>query len=647
MGSAPAKTLDRIRFGEDFELDALAGELRRSGRLLKLERIPTDLLLFFVERPGQLISRDEIIARVWGKDVFVDTDSSINAAIRKIRQVLKDDPVEPKFVQTITGRGYRFIAPVMGNEFPAVQEESLSVAQGIENLGGTRSTASRPPIARRWAIAAVGGIALIAVLALCYQRPGSRVLASRNSGRVVLAVLPFENLTGDTSQDYFSDGMTEEMISQLGRTNPSDLGVIGRTSVMLYKNNPKNLTQVGHELGAQYVLEGSVRRDLTKVRITAQLIQIRDQTHLWSREYDRELNGILALEGEIAAEIADEIELTLGQNGKRTETPQQTSLSAQQYDAYDLYLKGQYFWNKRTVDGFRQAIQYFQQAIEKDPTYARAYAGLADCYSLLGGYSLGLQTEFMPKARVAALRALEIDPGLAEAHTALALVVQNYDWDWQTAEKEYQRAIQLDSNYPTAHHWYAEHLALRGRFEEALRESERARQLDPLSLIIAADNGAILYFSRQYDRAIAQFNAVLEMQPGFPRATLAVNAYAQKGSFGEALAQIEKQSRLVGYGPWSWSEEAYVHGRAGQQAQARLALEKLQKFYRQQSTDPVAIVWAYIGMNQKDQALSWLQKGYAQHSSALTTLKVEPGYDPLRSDLRFQDLMRKVGLATP
>jgi TolB-like protein/Tfp pilus assembly protein PilF len=459
----------------------------------------------------------------------------------------------------------------------------------------------------------------------------------------MLAVLPFENLTGDAGQDYFSDGLTEEMIAQLGRLDPQRLGVIARTSVMHYKHSQVQMVQIGRELGVQYVLEGSVRRDSDKVRISAQLIQTKDQTHLWARQYDREQINLLALQGEIAQEIANEIQLTIG-DPKRIDSAHQPSLSPEAYEAYDLYLKGRYFWNKRTTQGFQHAIEYFQQAIAKDPTYARAHAGLADSYALMSGYSLAPQNEFMPKARAAAQRAVELDDRLAEAHTSLALVTENYDWDWQNAEKEYRRAIQLDPNYATAHHWYAEYLAYQGRFDEAFAEIERARQLDPLSLIIATDNGAILYFSRQYDRAIEQFRAVLDMEPNFPRAHLLVFAYVQKGLFPDALADIEKWRRIDD-APGIWSVQAYVYGRSGQRVEARRALEKLQQLNRRQRMDPAAIALAYVGMDNKDEAFAWLQKTYSEHSNALTALKVDPIYDPLRSDPRFQELLRRVGLA--
>jgi len=341
--------------------------------------------------------------------------------------------------------------------------------------------------------------------------------------------------------------------------------------------------------------------------------------------------------------VADEVRLTLGDH-KRTGAAQPPPLTPQAYEAYDLYLKGRYFWNRRTREGFQQAIECFQQAIAKDPNYAQAYAGLADSYALLSGYSLTPQTESMPRARAAALKALALDDGLAEAHTSFALITENYDWDWPTAEKEYRRAIELNPNYATAHQWYAEYLTWQGRFEEAFAENERARQLDPLSLIIAADHAAILFYARQYDRAIVQFRDVLEMEPTFSRAHLIVSAYVEKGQFADALVEIGKFG-APDSGPEKWSFLANVYGRAGQPAEARHALEKLQQVYRHQHVGPDPILWAYIGMGDRDQAFLWFEKAYADHSNVLTSLRVNPALDSLRGDARFEDLMRRVRLA--
>ena len=638
MVSGPVRIQGTIHFGEDFELDLRAYELRRAERSVKLERIPMEVLQFLIEHRNELVTREQIVERIWGKDVFLDTDNSINGAIRKIRQALRDDPEQPRFVQTVVGQGYRFIASVAEerlspltepDQVPGIPTAPQGDAEPEPQPHGTR--------AMLWLAPSIVALALV-LTAGWLVRSRSKTTQSPPA-RVMLAVLPFQNLTGDPSQEYFSDGLTEEMITQLGNLDPQRLGVIARTSVMHYKTTQAPLDQVGRELGVQYVIEGSVRRDAGNVRVTAQLIQTKDQTHIWSRQYDRELKALLTLQGEIAREIADEIQLTFGDH-----KPAAPTLSPLQYEAYDLYLKGQYFLNKRTVGDLEEAIAYFQAAVAKNPNDARAYAGMADSYSLLSGYSSRPQGEFVAKARVAALKALEIDDHLPEAHAALALIVQNNDWDWQTAEKEFRRAMELNPNYATAHHWYAEHLMWRGRFDEALQESEKARQLDPLSLIIAADNGAILYFSRRYDRAIDKFRSVLEVDPAFPRAQMIQHAFVEKGMFAEARADLEKQ-RASTPTAWYWCNLTYIYGRSGQTAQAQSALHRLLQEYKRRPVDTRMIAAAYAGIGDKEQTLAWLEKAYAQHSNELVGVKIDPAYDPLRSDPRFQDLIRRVGLA--
>jgi len=634
--SGPSVLSDPIRFGEDFEFDPRSQKLRRDGRVLKLERIPAEILLLLIENGGGLVAREQIIERIWGPGVFLDTDNSINGAIRKIRQVLKDDAEEPKFIQTVTGRGYRFIAPLVLSE-PATRVETSSVGQPQTAIALPQSTANS------WKYFLFAGLAvlLVAAAAAYFLSPRLRSRLRGAEQRSMLAVLPFENLTGDAGQEYFSDGLTEEMISQLGNLDPAHLGVIARTSVMHYKHTQEPLQQIGKELGVNYVIEGSVRRNSGTVRVTAQLIQVSDQSHMWAREYDRNLSDLLALQGEIAQEIADEIQLTLGD--KHIEVHRET-LTPQAYQAYDLYLRGRFFWSKRTVPGFQQAIDYFQQAIAKDPRDARSYAGLADSYALIGGYGVMPQTETMPKARAAALRALELNPELAEAHTSLALITENFDFDWETAEREYRRAIALNPNYATAHQWYAECLSFQGRFDEALAESERARQLDPLSLIIASDKGMILYYARRYDEAIEQFREVHELDPTFERAFMIVGAYVEKGQFAEALATLDKTAQPVP-GAWELSWRTYVYARSGQRALAQESLAKLQQIYGRAHLGPDAMLWAHLGMGDRDESFTWLEKSFADHSNALTTLKVAPAFDFLRSDPRFQQLLRRAHLA--
>ena len=650
----PVKTC-KYRFGP-FELRTQTRELYKHGVKLKLRPQAYQVLAVLLERAGDAVTREELLKRVWPSDTFVDFEHGLNTAIKELRGALSDSATEPRYIETLPKLGYRVIAPVEGVAGAAGVSDEESTAKLVP--GADRSSGDQAELAvaggswqvnRRkwqWVAAAVIGAAVIAgsLAMLKRSRAGRSAQIADARGRMMLAVLPFENMTGEEGQEYFSDGLTEEMIAQLGRLDPQKFGVIARTSVMHYKHTSEKMDQIGRELGVQYVLEGSVRRDSGKVRINAQLIEVGGQTHLWSQEYDRELTNLLAVQAEIAQEISDEIQLTLG--GPKVSAPAHpASLTPQAYQAYDLYLKGLFFLNKRTVTGFQQAIDYFQQAIAEDPNYAPAYAGLANSYTLLTGYGLAPASHYMTKARAAALRALELDETLPEAHSALALIVENYDWDWNAAEKQYRRAIGLNPNYATAHQWYAEHLTWRGRFDEALRESEIARGLDPLSLIIAADQAEIFYYSRKYERAIERFKAVLEMDENFPRAHMVLYSYVANGQYQEALLDMEKWGPISGDGPGVWEAQAFAEGRSGNLEKARDALRKLTEANKKEELDPGVFVFANLGVGDNEQAIAWLQKGYEKHSNVLTTLKVEPAFDPLRGDARFQELQRRVGLA--
>ncbi len=626
------------RFGV-FQANLAARELRKHGVRIRLPGQPFCILSMLLEKPGEVVTREEMRQRLWSSDTFVDFEHSLNSAIKKLRAALGDTPENSRYIETVPRMGYRFIAPVeeISAADTTVDAAEVNVPTSVKEVKET----PRPT----W-LASVGiAVCLLAALGAYVLWSNSKPRPQPLSRRLMLAVLPFENLTGDAGQDYFSDGLTEEMIAQLGHLDPEHLGVIARTSIMHYKHRQEQLQQIGRDLAVQYVLEGSVRRDSGKVRITAQLVQMKEQMPVWSRQYDRELSGLLALQGEIAQEIADEIQPILGSDHKLIAADRKSSASPSSYEAYDLYLKGRYFWNKRTKDGFQQAAEYFQQAIAKDPNYARAYAGLADTFGLMSTWLLVPQNEFMPKARDAALKALRIDASIAEAHASLALVAEHYDYDWQTAEKEFKQAIQLDPGYGTAHQWYAECLSFQGRFDEALAESERARQLDPLSVIIARDHGTILYFSRQYDRAIEQFRAVRQMDPDFPRSGGFIEAYVQREQFADALAELDKP-RTYGSAVWYWSYLAYVCGHSGQRAQAQRALARLELLARRSPSDlTLPLLVAYVGTDRKDETIALLQKAYSEHSGVLVTIKVDPHYDPLRGDPRFQDLLRRVGLA--
>jgi TolB-like protein/DNA-binding winged helix-turn-helix (wHTH) protein/Tfp pilus assembly protein PilF len=636
------------QFGE-FTLDAQNRLLKRAGTAASMTPKAFDTLLLLVQNAGKIVTKDELMKAVW-PDSFVE-ESNLTQTIFMVRKVLEETS-DRRYILTVQGQGYRFLlpvtealdeaqdrgAPLVGSSQPAAANE-MSVAQ-TERASGPRKVKGRRAAAFTGLVIALGLIVSFAIL-----QWRARHTAAEPAGKIMLAVLPFENFTGDPGQDYFSDGLTEEMISQLGDLDPSHIGVIARTSVMHYKHSQESIPQIGKELGVQYVIEGSVRRDTERVRITAQLIQVKDQSHVWAREYDRDLGHLLELQGEIAREVAGEIESSLGGRG-RTEAASRGAEQAsgtKSYEAYDLYLKGRYFWNKRSVEGFRQAAVYFQQAIAKDPNYAGAYAGLADTYSLMSTWYSGPQNELMPKARAAALRALELDEGLAEAHASLALIKENYDYDWQGAEKEFKLAIELNPQYATAHQWYAEFLSWQGRFDEAFRESALAQQLDPLSLIIATDHATILYYSRQYESALEQCRSVLELDPSFDHAQLTmIPSYIQLGQLDEATKELNRWA-AHGENPWQWGWQAAIYGRGGRDAESRKALVKLSKIGSRPDRYALLLL-AYSGTGQNERVLELLEKAYAEHSNAVVSIKVDPIYDPVRKEPRFQDLLRKLGL---
>jgi TolB-like protein/DNA-binding winged helix-turn-helix (wHTH) protein/Tfp pilus assembly protein PilF len=631
-------------FGE-FRLDAQSRVLRRGGTVVLLTPKAFDVLLLLVQNAGKIVTKDELMKAVW-QDSFVE-ESNLTQTIFMVRKAL-DDTTDRRYILTVQGQGYRFLVPVTGADKNGPEPESpvaVPDARGVPEI----QSPSHPRPARDWRspVIASAAVALVLLVAATLWVWRSRHGTSEQPARTMLAVLPFENFTGDAGQEYFSDGLTEEMISQLGDLDPVHLGVIARTSVMHYKHSQESIPQIGKDLGVQYVIEGSVRRDSGRVRITAQLIQVKDQSHLWAQEYDRDLSHLLELQAEIAREVANEIEFSL--SGRRpidaarevaTPVP-----GAKAYEAYDLYLKGRYFWNKRTPEGFRQAADYFQEAIDKDPNYGRAYAGLADTFTLMSTWFVGSQNELMPKARTAALRALELDESLAEAHASLALIRENYDYDWPGSEKEFRRAIQLDPQYATGHQWYAEFLSWQGRFEEAFAESERARQLDPLSLIIASDYGWILYDSRQFDKAVKQSQSVLELDPNFDHArALIIPSYFQLGRSDEAVDLINRWADRE-QGPWTLAWKVAVYSRSGYAEEARRAVAKLEQISRLRTDRTPTLLLGYLNAGEKDRAIELLQRAYSEHSNVIVQIKVDAMYDPIQSDPRFRDLLQRIKLS--
>lgn len=638
----------KMRFGGSFELRIKAKELYRDGIRLKLRPQPFRVLQILVENAGEVVSREEFQKQLWPSDTFVDFEHGLNSSVKNLRAVLGDSVQDPRYIETIPKIGYRFITVVekidddSGTHLTLRTESPLEGSTAPSGLPDPGVAAGRRP-SRRWIAGAALSLTILVVLSGAFWWPRSRIPSPTLPARIMLAVLPFENLTGDPNQEYVTDGLTEEIISRLGQADPAKVAVIGRTSVMQYKHSDQQVQSVAQKLGAQYVLKGTLRRDAENVRITTNLIRVSDRIAVWSQEYQRSSGSLNEIQQEIAVETADAIFLALGEQKHAESARPPLGNTPNQSDAYLHYLKGRYFWNRRNEQGFELAIREFQSAIDKQPAYAQAYAGLADSYNLSASYGFVSPTTFMPKARAAALRAIELDESLAEAHTSLASITQNYDWDWSTAEKEYRRAIELNPNYATAHHWYAECLALQGRFDEAFAEIGKARELDPLSLIIAADYGAILYFSRQYGAAIQQFHTVLEMDPDFSRAQMIIYAYVEEGRFPEAVQVIDrwKQDKSA---PWGWPMSAYIYGRWGKQSETQQALLETTKLSRTKRVEPTSLLLLNIGLGKKSEALDWLEKACAEHTPNINAIKVDPTYDPLRNEPRFHAVLKQIHL---
>src|SRR5262249_13265952 len=434
----------RVRF-DPFELDAPAGELRKNGVRLKLQEQPFQVLVTLLERPGEIVSREELRRRLWPSDTFVDFDHSLNTVVNRLRDCLSDVAERPRFIETVPRRGYRFIGRVDPIEQPAGTTPVTPLPARLARASFGISRGGRIALA---AAATIGGVGWMAVRGI---RPGA---VARQPHRVMLAVLPLDDLSRDGQGSYFADGLTEDIITELGGLEPQRLGVIARTSVMSFKSTSKGIAEIGRELGVEYVLEGSVRRTANRIRVSAQLIQVRDQTHLWAKSFDRDARDILALQGDVARAVAADVAVNLSPPARESQRAPQTV----DPEALDLYLRGRETWNKRTEQDVRASIPLFQAAIEKSPGYARAYAGLADAYIVLSAWSIGVMApaEGYSKARAAATKALELDGRLAEAQTSLAGITSFYDWSADQALKEFRRALELNPSYATTHHWYAE-----------------------------------------------------------------------------------------------------------------------------------------------------------------------------------------------
>lgn len=624
----------RLRFSV-FEVDLRERELHKHGMRIRLQEQPFRVLAMLLEHPGEVVGREELQMELWPADTFVDFDHGLNKAINKIRDALGDSAESPRFVETVARRGYRFLAEVKAVE-PGTSAERQAKETGVQQYA--TETTARPGNVRSaaWKSAWKLGFAvalLVLILAVWAIYPRKHASAAIRS----LAVLPMVNLSGDASQEYFTDGMTDELITDLGQI--SALRVISRTSVMPYKGARKPLPQIARELGVDAIVEGSVLRSGGQVRITAQLIEAAADKHLWAHSYEGDLSDTLALQNQVARTIAEQIRINLN-------AQEQAALKKSRVvnpEAYEAYLKGRYFWNKRTGEGLKKAVEYFNAAIAKDPSYAQAYAGLADSFALLGSSDVLDPRDAYLKAKAAASKAIELDNSLGEAHTSLAFCLGDFEWNWDAAEKEYQRAIALNPGYATAHQWYAMQLRALGRFGEALAEIRKAENLDPLSLIISADVADVLFAGHRYDESVQQSRKAIELDPDFAIAHYELGqALAQQRMFSSAIEELEKANRLSGGDAICTADLAYAYAASGNLAEARKLLDELRKQSDKRFSYPADEALIYAGLNDNDRAMTLLEGAYNDHFDAQVLRS--PAFDSLRAQPRFQKLLRRMGI---
>ena len=692
-----------VRFGS-FEADLHTRELRKHGLKLKVQEQPFQVLAMLLARPGELVTREEIRSRLWPQDTFIDFDHGLNAAVRRLRDALNDDAETPRFVETLPRRGYRFIAPVENLGFEkagqpeAARRTSPSVPIRATGAGASpsekvaldkvmdrgRETDSMrvtitttpaaavgepgispivtsqivPPTASTWQqlvlpsaeearapkrvrvlLAAIVMLALIAAAFVAYQ------IGSRRAKQPTirsLAVLPLQNLSGDPAQQYLADGITEELIGRL--SDIRHLRVISHTSVMRFKSTQLSTPEIAKMLGVDSVVEGSVMRDGSRIRVHAQLIRAASDEHFWSESYDRELRDVLAMDADVAQAIARKVEVTItGEEHKRLAAVRSVSP-----EVYENYLKGKFALDRgNNKSDLEESIAYFNEAIRKDPRYAPSYLGLANAYSDLGTVFMGgIAQQERPRAELAARKALELDPELAEAHVVMAGIAET-QWHWAEAESEYHRALDLRPNDAAAHSAFAWWLDCQGRTEEALTMSRRARALDPLA-ISGAHLAWHLFFARHYDQAIQELHSALAVKPddafalwilGF---ALIANHHPQ-----EAIPVLKKGVSLSNNSPALIGLLVNTNAQAGRRANALRLLGELKRRKKTEYVPAAAFVLAYLGLGDYDQAFFWLELAYKEQSYILLLLKVFPFFDPIRNDPRFIDLLHRVGLDQP
>jgi TolB-like protein/Tfp pilus assembly protein PilF len=573
-----------VRFGE-FEIDSDACELRKSGSAVKLQPQPLKVLLLLAQRSGDVLTRAEIESAIWGDQVHVDFIGGLNFCIKQIRVALQDHAAHPRYVETLPRQGYRFVAKVERQQY-----------------------------------------------------------RTRSDERIMLAVLPFGNLTGQEDQEYFTDGMTEELIAQLSRLHPKRLGIIAFTSARQYRNTSKSIEQIGSELGVSYILEGSVRRAGNRVRIAAQLVEVSDQCDLWAEAYNRTLDDVITIQTDVAQSVAQSLMLELLPD-HRAELVRASTVDPA---AYEAYLKGRFYWNKRTRDGFLKALKHFQIVIDRAPNYAPGYVGIADVYKLAALYGVLPPKEAFDQSRTAITKALELDNRLAAAHTSLAYGKVLYEWDFSGAEKSFKHALDLDPNHVPGHYWYALLLVAMRRFDEAMGEIGLAMELDPLSLVVRCNKGQVLYFARRYDEAASQLRDAIEMDGEFPLARyLLGRVYLQTREYAAAAAQFENARKATNGHSAATAGLVVALANLGHRNEGKKLLQELERLANTTEGIRYYLAIAWLGFGDMDRALRNLQKACDEYSVSVSNMDVDPALDSLRKAPAFAKLLKRVGLKSP
>lgn len=608
-----------------FCLDPVKRRLLRDGEAVRLTPKAFETLLALVQERGKTIEKDELLNKVWA-GVAVE-ENNLNQSITALRKSLGDSRQDSRYIATIPGVGYRFVADV--KEVNGSASESATAATATTEV-------TRPTHARAWRYALVLVPVVLAVVIFAWLTREKPPVAVSS-----IMVLPLENLSGDPSQEYFADGITDALIGDLAQIG--SLQVISRTSSMHYKGTKKSLPAIAAEMKVDAIVEGTVQRSGDRVVIRAQLIHAPSDRHLWVQTYERPIRDVLDLQSEIAQTIARRVQIQM----TAAEQSRLTASYPVRAKAFDDYLQGRYlYWNKRTQENLNKAIEHFRSAINEDPNYAPAYVGLADCYNALGAVQVGAlpPLEARRLAEEAATKALALNPALAEAYSALGYV-KLFNWNWTGAEQDFKRAIELNPNYANAHNFYASFLIARGQVEGSIASSNRARELDPFSLSISAQRGFLLENARRYDEAIEQLRAVIAMDPNHYQAYWILgHTYAANRQFDQAIEAAQKAVDLSERAPGALGMLGLAYAVAGRKDEANRVLNELLDLTKRRYVTPVAFVNVYIGLGDKEQAFAWLDKAFQERSNYLVYLKVFPILDPLRSDPRYADLVRRIGL---